>query len=138
MAFEWRRLQRTTRGRKHAMTSVRLWVYKCNARNPPRRVVSGDWEDFFAGGTQEWGSTQTIGSAVSLRILREEMSVGDLVLAVQTDRRAAVGLCRVAELIDYADDGRMERDLILEPVQLFERPVRLHELKKTRPALVRV
>jgi Domain of unknown function (DUF3883) len=121
------------------MTSVRLWVYKCNARNPPQRVVSGDWEDFFAGGTQEWGTTQTIGSAVSLRILREEMNVGDLVLAVQTDRRAAIGVCRVAEFDDYpGDDDRIERELILEPVQLFERPVKLYDLKKTRSALARV
>jgi hypothetical protein len=121
------------------MASIRLWVYKCNARNPPQRVVSGDWEDFFAGGTQEWGTTQTIGSAVSLRILWEEINVGDLVLAVQTDRRVAVGLCRVAELNDYpGEDGRIERELILEPVQLFERPVRLYDLKKTRSALARV
>jgi len=118
---------------------VRLWVYKCNARNPSRRVASGDWEDLFAGGTQEWGSTRAIGSAVSLRILREEMTPGDLVLAVQTDRRAAIGLCQVARLDDNpAGDGRMERDLILEPIEFFGQPVKLYALKKRHRSLARV
>jgi len=102
-------------------------------------VVSGDWEDLFAGGTQEWGSTRTIGSAVSLRILREEISPGDLVLALQTDRHAAIGLCQVARLDDYpAVDGSTERDLILEPIERFEQPVRLYELKKRRSDLAQV
>ncbi len=42
------------------------------------------------------------------------MAVGDLVLAWQTDKRMAVGLCRVHALEDWVDeDGTPQRDLIL-------------------------
>ena len=47
------------------MTTVPLWVYKCNARNPPPGVVVADWEQFFREGRREWGSTQAIRSAVT-------------------------------------------------------------------------
>ncbi len=121
------------------MTTVPLWVYKCNARNPPPGVVVADWEQFFREGRREWGSTQAIRSAVSLRVLREEMAEGDLVLAIQTDRRAAMGLCRVAEFDDYRGaDGRWERDVILESLRRFHPPVRLYELKKAQRALTQV
>ena len=60
-------------------------------------------------------------------------------LAIQTDRRAAMGLCRVAEFDDYRGaDGRWERDVILESLRRFHPPVRLYELKKAQRALTQV
>lgn len=110
----------------------RLWVYKCNAQNHEYQIAWGDWDDFFVGPQPgEWGGSGTIGSARSLDILWNEMQRGDLVLCWQTDRKRAVGLCRVDDLKDYSDAGVPHRDMWLELVgEPFSPPVALHELKK--------
>jgi hypothetical protein len=111
------------------MTSVLppLWVYKNNA------LQLGDWEDFFAGPQpDEWGGSTTIFSNESLDILWNRMAPGDLVLAWQTDRRVAVGLCRVVDLDDKVVPG--ERFMILERVGAsFEPHVRLLDMRKANP-----
>lgn len=105
------------------------------------QVVAGDWSEFF-GGPQpaDWGGSETMGSTSSLNFLWNEMKRGDLVLAWQTDKRVAVGLCRVHNLEDRIDsDGEAQRELILrlegEP---FSPPVPLLDLKKSNSALAKV
>lgn len=105
------------------------------------QVVAGDWSEFF-GEPQpaDWGGSETMGSASSLNFLWNEIKKGDLVLAWQTDQRAAVGLCRVHDLEDWIDsDGEAQRAMILrlegEP---FSPPVPLLDLRKTNSALAKV
>ncbi len=106
-----------------------LWVYKCNARSG----AEGDWNYFFdeMDGEGEWGGTWCIKNRASRKIIRERLKVGDLVLAWQSDKQAALGLCRVSEL---ADDGQ-DIGIVLETVKRFEQPVKLLEWKGRSPAL---
>jgi len=54
-------------------------------------------------------------SSGSLEILWNRMQRGDLVLCWQTNRRVAVGLCRVHHLEDWEDDsGTGQRNMWLE------------------------
>ena len=82
-------------------------------------------------GEGEWGGTWCINNRASRKIIRERLKVGDLVLAWQSDKQAALGLCRVSEL---ADDGQ-DIGIVLETVMRFEQPVKLLEWKDHSPAL---
>ncbi len=118
-----------------------LWVYKCNANDRNPRIARGDWLEFFTiydGG--EWGGSTTMASHTSLDILWNRMSPGDLVLAWQTNRRRAVGLCTVERFDDWVDDdGREQRDMILQSVgEPFSPPVPLLDLRRTNPQLASV
>ena len=109
-----------------------LWVYKNNAQQ------LGNWEYFFDGPQpDDWGGSETIHNHESLDILWNRMARGDQVLAWQTDRRAALGLCRVVDLDDKSVLG--ERRIILEGSR-FQTPVRLLDMRKADPtgALARV
>lgn len=58
-----------------------LWVYKNNAKGHPNQAAFGGWDQFFAQAVDEpveWGGSETMSSAMSLKILWEEMRVGDL------------------------------------------------------------
>jgi hypothetical protein len=79
-------------------------------------------------------------SRESLDILWNKMASGDLVLAWQTDRRAAVGLCRVSRFDDWTDrSGTEQREMILELLgEPFSPPIPLLDLRKTDPAVARV
>lgn len=115
---------------------TRLWVYKCNARNQPHQTAYGDWSEFFADpGDGEWGGTWATANPASRRIVSERMKTGDLVLAYQTDLRAAIGLCRVVRLVDE-DDG--ETRLYLEPIERFPEPVDILSLKKRDPEVAAI
>jgi Domain of unknown function (DUF3883) len=119
------------------MASVPLWVYKCNARNLPHQVAWGDWEEVFSQpDPREWGGSETMRNPSSLHILWEQMAVGDLILAYQTDQQAAVGLCEVEELVDYVDElDQPQREMILRPIERFPEPVKIHQLKHADPVL---
>ena len=108
-----------------------LWIYKCNIASPH----NGDWTYFFEelGGCSEWGGTWSIDSNASLQFLREEIQVRDLMLAWQSDRQAAVGLCRVTGL---PFDG-YETSIFLETLMRFARPIKLLKLKKQYDALAK-
>lgn len=113
------------------LPALALWVYKCNATSS----AQGDWDYFFdevgGQGEGEWGGTWCINNHASRKIIRERLQVGDLVLAWQTDKQAAHGLCRVAAL---EDDGQ-EIAIILASVMRFAQPVKLLEWKERSPAL---
>jgi hypothetical protein len=117
----------------------RLWIYKCNAANLTYQTAWGDWTEFFASELpQAWGGTWATRSAASLRLIWNEVAKGDLVLAYQSNLRAAIGLCEVDDLDDYEDEGGFQREIILRPVERFLRPVKLHDLKSSIPELASV
>lgn len=117
-----------------------LWVYKCNASKHSRQMSQGDWSYFFTlPQPHQWGGSMTMRSASSLDILRNRMAAGDLVLAWQTNRRRAVGLCRVRGLDDWPDGGETQRAMILELVgEPFSPPVPLLDMRRQDEQLGRV
>ena len=76
-------------------------------------------------------------STRSLGILRTRMQVGDLILCWQTDRKVAVGLCRVFELPKCIDqDGTVQVEMVLKLIgQPFDPTVPLLTIKKTDPRI---
>jgi Domain of unknown function (DUF3883) len=123
------------------MAAPPLWVYKCNANEHSYAIATGDWDRFFAGPQPgEWGGSTTMASPASLDILWNRMQVGDLALCWQTNRRRAVGLCRVHSFDDWTDDhGDKQRDMWLGMLgEPFSPPVNIYELKKQDPRLASV
>src|SRR3990172_2696954 len=113
-----------------------LWVYKCNARNLPHQRSYGDWERFFDDpGDGRWGGTWGIGNPASRKILLEKMQAGDLILAYQTDRRAAIGICELIELVE-TEEG--ETEMLLAPRERFTSPVDILSLKKSDPSVATI
>lgn len=111
----------------------RLWVYKCNSKDLPHQASYGNWDDFFDDpGDGSWGGTWGIKNAASVKFLREEIGRDDLVLAYQTDRRKAVGLCRVKKLVKH---GEGEVDIYLTPVKRLVPPVDILKLKRRVAAI---
>lgn len=115
-------------GRSAGKRAVTLFVYKCNNDSAAGNAAYGDWEKVFGSkGETSWGGEWSTDKPSHKRIVREVMQVGDLVLAWQTDRKGAIGLCEVTRL----DASPMGRLIYLRPLERFSTPVRLHELKKT-------
>ncbi len=107
---------------------MRSWLYKCNARTANAAGLSGDWSEVFGDGRPNevrWPGHRGSGAAEVHRALDERMSVGDVVVAQQTDRRVLVGVARVAELVGDCRDV----DLILEPIWTFDPAVSLGGLR---------
>ena len=105
---------------------TRLFVYKC--RNDPETRFSayGDWESmvFEPNETTRWGGSWATNKK---RLFEEEIKRGDLILAWQTDKSGAIGVCEVESI----EDSPRGNELVIRPVEHFSSPVRLHELKKT-------
>ncbi len=115
---------------KFQKSNPNLWMYKCN-----KKKYDGDWNKFFSRAQkQDWGGTNTIEGRTSLKILRERMIPGDFILAYQTDSRAAIGLCRLKRFENKGNNRRM----LLEKIECFEPPIKLHDLKKSNTALRRI
>jgi hypothetical protein len=114
-----------------------LYVYKC--RNDPNTEFNayGDWEEVFdASGPVRWGGAWATRNPTSIRIFEDELEVGDLILAWQTDRRAAIGVAEVVGFLtaDREVQGELivnAEHIVLEAREEFPKPVRLHELKRT-------
>jgi hypothetical protein len=103
-----------------------IWIYKCNARNEPHQSTYGDWKDFFRDGeTSDWGSTESV---PALR----RASVGDRIIAYQTDRNELVGM---AQVVGWRRRGKYE-DIILKP--LVRLGVKVRPLKKRYPRVARI
>ena len=100
----------------HARTTMAYYVYKCNARGPEYARASGDWcEVFDAGGIQPWGLSTLKGV--------DQLDVGDLLLAYQTDRNELVGVARVVRW-DPEDGARRVVVEPIEPIGVKVRPLR--------------
>ncbi|MGD0595832.1 MAG: hypothetical protein ABSB54_19365, partial [Acidimicrobiales bacterium] len=85
---------------------MRLYVYKC--RDDPATTFNayGNWNDVFGRpGVAQWGGAWATENSMSRRIFEEELRTGDLILAYQTDLRAAVG---VAEVVGFKQTSRGE------------------------------
>lgn len=94
-----------------------FWVYKCNAKEHPNHVCSGDWDAVFSrSGSRRWGTTEDIPAFRNL-------NKGDLVIAYQTDRNELVGL---VEVVKMKKRGQF-LDVIVQPVE--EVRVKLRPLK---------
>jgi hypothetical protein len=105
---------------------VATWIYKCNARNAPHQVASGDWDEFFAEpGDGEWGSTEWTPDL-------HKAQPGDTILAYQTDRNEFVGIAKVVSQQKRGD----YRDFILRPIE--EVRVKLRPLKKRYASISRI
>ncbi|HVL40315.1 MAG TPA: EVE domain-containing protein [Fimbriimonadaceae bacterium] len=107
---------------------TQLFVYKC--RNDPQThfAAYGDWETVFSSDANiRWGGSWATNSASSKRLFEEEIKKGDLILAWQSDKRGAVGVCEVRRF-EYTSRGQ---ELVIRPIERFPSLVRLHELKKT-------
>lgn len=117
---------------------MNLWVYKC--RNDPDTAYNawGDWANVFDKPWKPvpWGGAWATARPDGKRILNEEIEVGDLVLAWQSDRSAAIGVCKVTGRKRSRHGGT---DLLLLAVEEFKTPVKLHDLKRaTKPKLQQV
>ena len=105
---------------------ARLYVYKC--RNDPNTEFSayGDWSSVFdSSGPVMWGGTWATKHPTSLEIFESELQSGDLILAWQTDKRAAIG---IAEVVGFKMRGQ-DQHVLLQARERFPVPVPLHELK---------
>ena len=107
-----------------------LWVYKCKNDPGTDNVAYGDWASVFKQPWRKvaWGGAWATAKPDGKVIFDDEVEKGDLILAWQTDKARAVGLCEVAGWKPSQVEGR---DLLLMPVEKFDPPVRLHELKRT-------
>lgn len=103
-----------------------FWVYKCNANDHPSHVCRGDWEEVFSQNRpMPWGKTEFIPAF-------RKLSVGDLVIAYQTDRNEIIGLAEVVKLRRYDE----HQELIVRPVERIGVHVRpLKKLDKRIAAL---
>jgi predicted RNA-binding protein with PUA-like domain len=136
---------------------TRLYVYKC--RDNPNTVYNafGDWEEVFSVSDPiRWGGAWATSNAMSIHIFEKELTAGDLVLAWQTDKKAAIGIAEVVGfedveedviVIDENDDGTFTESeevlsfphVLLKARERFPKAVRLHDLKKTtNPELANV
>ncbi len=107
---------------------TQLFVYKC--RNDPETgyAAYGDWEAVFSSDADiKWGGSWATNRASSKRLFEQEIKKGDLILAWQSDKHGAVGVCEVRRF-EYTPRGQ---ELVIRPIERFPSPVRLHELKKT-------
>jgi len=99
------------------------WIYKCNSKNGPHQVSSGDWDSFFEhSSVHRWGSTEWIPSLAKL-------VPGDMIIAYQTNRNELVGVCRVA---GFKND-RPYKILQLEPLERIG--VKVRPLKALEPRI---
>ncbi len=76
---------------------IAYWIYKCNSRNGGHQRHFGDWAEFFriteTTKICRWGTTEIVPEL-------EKLSVGDTIIAYQTDRNELVGVATVAEMRD--------------------------------------
>lgn len=114
----------------------RVWVYKCNDSDEAPWAARGDWAKFFRRpGDGRWGGEWSTKNPESLKIIRERMKPGDIVLCYQTDRREMVGVCELVRFVHTSRGFRKGRNLILSPVEKFQPTVKIHDLKHKIHAL---
>jgi hypothetical protein len=111
---------------------MRYWYYKCNAEDVGNAAY-GDWrqEVFSSKKEVEWGGDWATRSPESQRLFREEMAVGDVVVAFQTHptyyrKGEIIGFCRVTNMDRYP--GVVE--MYLKPIHELQPGFRIHEHKQ--------
>lgn len=109
-----------------------LYVYKC--RNDPAagNVSFGNWFDVLAEKRAFiWGGARATAQPRSRRLFEEDLAVSDLILAWQSDRQAAVGICEV----DSFKSTRRGQEVLLTWLERFDPPVHINEVKRTNRRL---
>jgi hypothetical protein len=105
---------------------MRFWIYKCNAKGQEYQPAVGDWAAVFeTTDAQWWGMTKDVPELANA-------SVGDTVIAYQTDRIELVGVARV---VRWQPAGKYKK-LWIKPI----RPIgtRVRPLKNIHPAVTRI
>ncbi len=112
-------------GHPEAGTVLRYWLYKVKRSSAPG--AGGDWEaDVFCSAQPvEWGGHHSTRSAEVAKVLNDVVSVGDVVVAYQTDAKAVVGYLRLVRI----DGPRDARRLFLQPIHRIDPPFPIHEHK---------
>lgn len=105
---------------------MRYWLYKCNTAGGPAGYW-GDWLSmvFHKKTPTEWGGHYATRSTQTRAVLDNDVSVGDVVVAYQTDDQAVVGFCVITKIAGPAGD----RKLFLKPVERLSAPFKIHEQK---------
>lgn len=105
---------------------LRYWLYKIN-KGSAKPGAGGDWEtDVFSSAEPvEWGGHHSTRSAEVARTLNDGVSVGDVVVAYQTDAKTVVGYLRLVRI----EGPRDERRLFLQPIHRIDPPFPIHEHK---------
>jgi hypothetical protein len=105
---------------------VRYWLYKVK-RGSAKAGAGGDWEkDVFSSKEPvEWGGHHATRSAEVAKTLNDGVSVGDVVVAYQTDAKTVVGYLRLVRI----EGSRDERRLFLQPAHRIDPPFPIHEHK---------
>ena len=106
------------------------WIYKWNSRGRFHEGKGRDWKEVFESGMEFTG--YGFDNPVGRRLIGEVRS-GDLVVAYQTNQRAAIGICRVVAL-QLDSDPRIR----FMPLRMFAMPVKLHDLKRSNAHLADV
>ncbi|MFF1391979.1 hypothetical protein [Rhodococcus erythropolis] len=105
---------------------MRYWLYKCSIDGGPAGYW-GDWlpDVFRKKGPIQWGGDYSTQSAEVSKYLTEDVAVGDVVVAYQTNDRVVVGFCAVTKLTGKTG----ARKLYLQPIHRLAQPFRLHDNK---------
>lgn len=111
---------------------MRYWLYKCNVDGGPAGFW-GDWRTmvFDRRGPVGWGGHYSTRSAEVARYIDTEVSVGDVVVAYQTNEREIVGFCVVQALRVSKKHGGTE--LYLQPIEALDPGLPIHEVKHGTP-----
>lgn len=109
---------------------MRYWLYKNNSAVGGPAGYSGDWlNDVFPDDTVKgWGGHYSSTSPVVWRMLSEDVSVGDVVVAYQTDTQEVVGFCVVNDLTGPNNNLELQ----LRPLERFP-PIKIHKAKRGTP-----
>jgi hypothetical protein len=105
---------------------LRFWLYKMK-KGSAKPGAGGDWETDVFSSTEpvEWGGHHSTRSAEVAKTLNDGVSVGDVVVAYQTDAKTVVGYLRLVRI----EGPRDERRLFLEPIHRIDPPFPIHEHK---------
>jgi hypothetical protein len=106
--------------------AVRFWLYKVK-RGSAKPGAGDDWEtDVFSSAEPvEWGGHRSTRSAEVAKTLNDGVSVGDVVVAYQTDAKTVVGYLRLVRI----EGPRDARRLFLQPIHRIDPPFPIHEHK---------
>lgn len=110
----------------------RYWLYKNSDVGGPAGY-RGHWrsEVFAQVADLDWGGTYSTTSFESKRLVREEVSAGDVVAAYQTDLKSVAGFCLVTRMTGPV--GQQARKIWLTPIERRAAPFRIHEHKAGTP-----
>jgi hypothetical protein len=105
---------------------LRYWLYKVK-KGSAKPGAAGDWEtDVFSSAEPvEWGGHHSTRSAEVAKTLNDGVSVGDIVVAYQTDAKTVVGYLRLVRI----EGPRDARRLFLQPIHRIDPPFPIHEHK---------